>query len=99
VTTTATTVATTVATTAPTTTAPTTVPSSGRVNANTATIDELTQAFAAHGVSNPAQWAAEVDEYRPYDNDGWAKMFDACCLGKYSPDSQTRNAIIASLYV
>ena len=73
--------------------------SCAKVNANTATISELSAAFAAHGVPDPDNWAAEVDEYRPYDNDGWAKMFDQCCLGKYNPSAQVRNSIIASLYV
>jgi hypothetical protein len=59
----------------------------------------MAAAFAAHGVPDAYNWAAEVDEYRPYENDGWAKLKDQCCLGKYNPSPQVLNGIIASLYV
>ena len=38
----------------------------GRVNANTASVDELQAAFEAAGISNAGRWAREVAEYRPY---------------------------------
>ena len=41
-----------------------------KVNANSASIAELQQAFEGAGISNAARWAREVDEYRPYPTDG-----------------------------
>ena len=56
-----------------------------KVNANTATRAQLESAFAAAGVPNPANWAKEVEEYRPYpkDDPSWAKLRGQ--LAKYNP--------------
>ena len=48
---------------------------------------------------NPDNWAHEVEEYRPYENDGWAKLKSDCCLGKYNPGDTVMNLIISVLYV
>jgi len=67
------------------------------VNANTATPAELQAAFAAAGLANPAQWAREVNEYRPYPTDDptFAKLRGE--LVKYNPDQATIDGIIATL--
>jgi len=40
-------------------------PAAVKVNANTATQDEIAQALNVDGVANGARWAREVVEYRP----------------------------------
>jgi hypothetical protein len=83
------------ATTAPATTS-TTRPSA-KVNANTASIAELTAAFTAAGISTPDRWAREVDEYRPYaTNDAsFAKLRGE--LAKYNPAPGVVDQIISTL--
>jgi hypothetical protein len=81
---------------ATTTTKPAT--SSGKVNANNATIPELQKAFEAVGVSQAARWAAEVDEYRPYPNDPkWGKLRQE--LGKYNIAPDQLEKIISVLEI
>jgi ABC-type glycerol-3-phosphate transport system substrate-binding protein len=65
------------------------------VNANTATVAEMTEAFTAAGVPNAAQWAREVEEYRPYTDDGWAHLYDE--LSKYDIDDDTFERITGAL--
>jgi hypothetical protein len=67
------------------------------VNANTATIPELQQAFEAAGIPNAARWAREVDEYRPYPTDDptFAKLRRE--LAKYNPAPDVLEKILASL--
>ena len=70
----------------------------GKVNANTATQEELATAFAAAGISNADRWAREVTEYRPYPADpGWALLRQE--LGKYNIDPAVLDQIIAILEV
>lgn len=68
-----------------------------KVNANTATRAEIQAALAAAGVPSPAQWAREVEEYRPYpaDDPSWAKLRKE--LAKYNPAPGVVDQIIAVL--
>ena len=70
---------------------------SGKVSANKATRAELQAAFAAAGISNPASWAREVEEYRPYpSNDpNFPKLRQE--LAKYNPGPGVVDKIIATL--
>jgi len=87
------------------TTASTATPSSAasaaattKVNANTATVEELQAAFEAAGISNADRWAREVAEYRPYPSDPtWAQLRQE--LGKYNIDPAVLEQIIAVLDV
>ena len=68
-----------------------------RVNANTASIAELTAAFSASGIATPDRWAREVDEYRPYptNDSSFAKLRQE--LAKYNPAPGVVDQIIATL--
>jgi DNA uptake protein ComE-like DNA-binding protein len=68
-----------------------------RVNANTASQEEVAQALAAGGVPNAARWAREVVEYRPYptDDPSFAKLRQE--LAKYNPTPDVVDKIVASL--
>lgn len=70
-----------------------------KVNANKATRAELQAAFQAAGVSNAAQWAREVEEYRPYaaDDTNWSKLRKE--LAKYNIAGDVLEKIIATLEV
>lgn len=78
-------------------------PSSGsadttRVNANTASVEELQAAFEAAGISNADRWAREVDEYRPYPADPtWAQLRQE--LSKYNIAPDVLEKIIGLLEV
>jgi hypothetical protein len=93
----ATTVASGVATTASTTRPATAAASGTKVNANNATRAELQAAFEAAGVTNAAQWAREVEEYRPYtaDDPTWGRLRKE--LAKYNIASDVLEKIIATL--
>jgi hypothetical protein len=69
----------------------------GTVDANEASIDELSAAFEAAGIPNAARWAREVDEYRPYptDDPGFAKLRQE--LSKYNPSDEVLEQILAEL--
>jgi DNA uptake protein ComE-like DNA-binding protein len=85
-------------TTSPDTTSPDTTDASGattRVNANDASVEELAAAFEAAGIPNAARWAHEVEEYRPYSDDGWAHLRQE--LSKYNIDDATFEQIVATL--
>ena len=70
--------------------------STGKVDANTASVDEMAAAFEAAGVDNAERWAREVEEYRPYDaSDNWAKLRDE--LAKYNIDDETFDLITSVL--
>lgn len=88
--------ATPVATASPSGTATATTPAK-RVNANTATRAEIQATLTAAGVPNAAQWAREVEEYRPYPSDDptWAKLRKE--LAKYNPAAGVVDQIIAVL--
>ena len=66
-----------------------------KVNANDASVEELAAAFEAAGIPNAARWAHEVEEYRPYSDDGWAHLRQE--LSKYNIDDATFEQIVASL--
>ena len=68
-----------------------------KVNANTASIDQIQQALDANGVPNAARWAREVDEYRPYptNDPSMAKLRQE--LAKYNPAPDVVGKIVASL--
>ena len=69
-----------------------------KINANTASQDELAAAFEAAGISNASKWAREVAEYRPYPNDPtWAQLRQE--LAKYNIDPTVLEQIIALLEV
>ncbi len=84
-------------TTAPDTAADTTAASGDttKVNANDASVDELAAAFEAAGIPNAERWAHEVEEYRPYSDDGWAHLRQE--LSKYNIDDATFEQIVATL--
>lgn len=66
------------------------------LDANTATVEEMTAAFEAAGVDNAQRWAREVEEYRPYEaSDNWAKLRDE--LSKYNIDDDTFDRIVSTL--
>lgn len=67
-----------------------------RVNANTASVEELQAAFEAAGISNADRWAREVAEYRPYPDDpDWSKLRGE--LSKYNIGSDVLERIITVL--
>ena len=68
-----------------------------KVNANTASQDEIQRALEAAGVPSAARWAREVAEYRPYptDDPSFGKLRQE--LAKYNPGSDVVNQIIATL--
>ena len=70
---------------------------STKVNANSASRAELQAAFEAAGVTNAAQWAREVEEYRPYtaDDPTWGRLRKE--LAKYNIASDVLEKIIATL--
>jgi DNA uptake protein ComE-like DNA-binding protein len=73
-------------------------PATTKVNANSATVEELPAAFEAAGFSNADRWAREVAEYRPYPADPtWAQLRQE--LGKYNIGPAVLEEIIALLEV
>jgi hypothetical protein len=69
---------------------------SGKVNANTASVPELQKAFETAGIPSAQRWAQEVDEYRPYPVDPkWGKLRQE--LGKYNIAPDVLDKIIATL--
>lgn len=66
-----------------------------KVNANTASVAELTTAFDAAGVPNASKWAREVEEYRPYSDDNWQHLREE--LAKYNIDEATFTLITSVL--
>jgi len=68
-----------------------------KVSANTASEDEIAQALTAAGVSNPARWAEEVVEYRPYPADDPDLTKLRKNLVKYNPGQETTDEIVSAL--
>lgn len=68
-----------------------------KVSANTASEDDIAAALKTAGVSNPARWAEEVVEYRPYpaDDPNLGKLRDN--LAKYNPGQETVDKIVSAL--
>lgn len=86
------------ATTAPASPAATSAasPTAGKVSANKATRAQIQAALEAAGVPNAAQWAKEVEEYRPYAADvNFPKLRQE--LAKYNPGAGVVDKIIAVL--
>lgn len=85
------------ATTAATTAASPTAQATKKVSANNATRAELTAALQAAGVPSAANWAREVEEYRPYptNDPNMAKLRQE--LAKYNPAAGVVDQIIATL--
>jgi hypothetical protein len=73
--------------------------STQKVNANTASQDEIQRALEAAGVPSSARWAREVVEYRPYptDDPSFAKLRQE--LAKYNPGPDLVDKIVATLTV
>ncbi|HEV8547098.1 MAG TPA: hypothetical protein VGQ64_12450, partial [Candidatus Limnocylindrales bacterium] len=68
----------------------------GKVNANTASVEVLQAAFAAAGITNADRWAREVADYRPYPADPtWAQLRQE--LAKYNIGADVLEKIIAVL--
>jgi competence protein ComEA len=83
---------------APVSTDPSTGSTTTKVNANTASVDQLQIAFEAAGISNADRWAREVAEYRPYQADPtWAQLRQE--LAKYNIAPDVLEKIIAVLEV
>ncbi|MGZ8746868.1 MAG: hypothetical protein ACXWZ2_07510 [Mycobacterium sp.] len=72
-------------------------PATAKVSANTASKEQIEAALRDAGVSNPARWAEEVLEYRPYPSDdpNLTKLRDN--LAKYNPGQQTIDKIVSAL--
>jgi hypothetical protein len=72
-------------------------PAAGKVSANTASEEQIEAALRDAGVSNPARWAEEVVEYRPYPSDdpNLTKLRDN--LAKYNPGQETIDKIVSAL--
>jgi hypothetical protein len=72
-------------------------PAMQKVNANTASQDQIEQALGAAGVPNATRWAREVVEYRPYptDDPSFVKLRQE--LAKYNPSPDVVDKIVASL--
>ena len=72
-------------------------PAAGKVSANTASENEIEAALSSAGVSNPARWAEEAVEYRPYptDDPNLTKLRDN--LAKYNPGQETVDKIVSAL--
>jgi len=68
-----------------------------KANANTASVDEITAALSAAGVSNAGRWAREVEEYRPYPTSDatFAKLRQN--LAKYNPGDDVVEKIVGAL--
>jgi hypothetical protein len=82
----------------PTTAAPsTTVAATAKASVNNASRAELQAAFEAAGIPSAAQWAREVEEYRPYptDDPDLAKLRGE--LAKYNPGPGVVDQIVAAL--
>lgn len=68
-----------------------------KVSANNATAAQLQAAFEAAGIPSAAQWAKEVQEYRPYpaNDPTMAKLRQN--LAKYNPAAGVVDKIVATL--
>lgn len=78
-------------------TATTASQATAKVSANNATRAELQAAFTAAGITGAAQWAREVEEYRPYPttDPNMAKLRQE--LAKYNPGPGVVDKIVATL--
>jgi hypothetical protein len=83
--------------TTPATSSAQSAPAGAKVSANTASVEDITAALNAAGVSSAERWAHEVVEYRPYppDDPNLTKLRDN--LAKYNPGEDTVNKIVSAL--
>ena len=74
-----------------------TVTAGGKLSANNASVENLGVAFEAAGITNAAQWAHEVEEYRRYlvDDTDFTKLRGE--LAKYKPGPGVIDSIIELL--
>ena len=82
------------------TSAPSAAASTGAIakaSANNATNTQLVAALTAAGVPNPANWAREVQEYRPYDASDTNMTKLRQNLAKYNPAAGVVDKIISAL--
>lgn len=86
--------ASTAATVAPTTTTPS---ATLKANANGASQSDIQLALDAAGVPNPANWAREVVEYRPYPTDDPNLTKLRQNLAKYNPGPGVVDKIVSAL--
>ena len=70
-----------------------------KVSANNATNAQLIAALTAAGVPNPANWAREVQEYRPYDASDTNLTKLRQNLAKYNPAPGVVDKIVSALSV
>jgi hypothetical protein len=68
-----------------------------KVSANNATRAQLQAAFEAAGISGAAQWAREVEEYRPYSSSDTNMNKLRQELAKYNPGPGIVDKIVATL--
>jgi len=68
-----------------------------KVNANTASTDEIVAALQAAGVGNADRWAREVVEYRPYDTSDPDLTHLRDELAKYNPAAGVVDEIVSAL--
>lgn len=70
-----------------------------KVSANNATNAQLVAALTAAGVPNPANWAREIEEYRPYaaSDTNLTKLRQN--LAKYNPAPGVVDKIVSALSV
>jgi hypothetical protein len=78
---------------------PAVVSPSQKVNANTATAEQIQAALETGGVPNAARWTREILEYRPYPttDPSLAKLRQE--LAKYNPGPDVVDKIVAVLAV
>ena len=69
------------------------------MSANNASAAELVAAFTAAGIPNPAAWAREVQEYRPYNSSDPNLPKLRQNLAKYNPAPGVVDKIVSALSV
>lgn len=74
-----------------------TTSTAAKVSANNASNTELIAALTAAGVPSPANWAREVQEYRPYDASDANMTKLRQNLAKYNPAAGVVDKIISAL--
>lgn len=74
-------------------------PAGSTINPNDASKEEIVAALEAAGIANAEKWAAEIEEYGPYDGTdaGWETLRGE--LAKYNAAPEVIDQIIALLAV
>jgi len=73
-------------------------PANCSADANAASGSDLVACMTAHGVAEPTRWAAEVEEYRPYDDADPTMAKLATNLAKYHITPAELQNVLASLH-